>query len=112
MKSLIKLALAALVTYAAWNAGNAWLEFIKVKDAIEELTTFGTKLSDDELRAKVVETAYQHGITFDGDVLIRRETQHTYVDATYTQRVSVMPWYVYPWKFEVHVDALTLSGLK
>lgn len=112
MKTLVKLALAALVTYAAWNAGNAWLEYIKLKDAIEEVAKFGTKLTEDDLRDKVVETAQEHGITFDTAVTVRRETPHTFIDAAYTEPVNLMPWYVYQWKFEVHVDALTLGGLR
>lgn len=112
MKSLIKLALAALVTYAAWNAGNAWLEYIRLRDAVEEVAKFGTKLSDDELRDKVFEAAQQRGVTFDSGVTVRRETPHTYIDASYIQPVNLLPWYVYPWKFDVHVDALTLGGLR
>jgi hypothetical protein len=112
MKTLIKLALAAAITYAAWNSGNAWLDYIRLKDSIDEVAKFGTKLSDDDLRDKVVEAAQQRGVTFDGAVEVRRLTPHTYIDAAYTQPVNLLPWYVYPWKFEVHVDALTLGGLR
>lgn len=112
MKTLIKLALAAMVTYAAWNAGNAWLEYIRLKDAIEEISKFGTKATEDELREKVLDTAQQHGISFDTAVTVRREGPHTYIDAGYTNPVNLLPWYVYQWKFEVHVDTLTLGGLR
>ena len=112
MKTLIKLALAAAITYAGWNSGNAWLEYIKLKDAVEEVAKFGTKLSDDELRDKVVDAAQQRGVTFDGEVLVRRSAPHTYIDGSYTRPVNLLPWYVYPWKFEVHIDAITLGGLR
>jgi len=112
MKSLIKLALAGLVTYAAWNAGNVWLDYIKLKDAVSEAAQFGTKLSDDDLRSKVVDIGQQHGIAFSGDVNVRRENNHTLVDASYTEPVNILPWYAYPWTFDVHVDTMVLGGLK
>ncbi|HZT76844.1 MAG TPA: hypothetical protein VFA27_09310 [Vicinamibacterales bacterium] len=110
MKTLIKLALAAAITYAAWNAGNAWVTYIKFKDDVEQLAAFGTKMGDDELRAKVLEAAAQRSITLNDDVAVRRAPGHTLVDGSYTQPINVLPWYVYPYTFEVHVSAVTLQG--
>ena len=110
MKSLIKLALAALVTYAAWNAGQAWLKYIKFKDDVEQLAQFSTKVTEDDLRTKVLEAAAQHSVSLDDDVTVRRESARTYVDGSYTELINVLPWYTYPYKFEVHVNAVTLQG--
>jgi hypothetical protein len=110
MKQLIKLAIAALITYAAWNAGNAWLTFFKFKDDVEQLAAFGTKMSDDDLRARVLEAASQRSVSLNDDLAVRREHEHTYVDASYTSAINVLPWYAYPWTFEVHVNAITLQG--
>jgi hypothetical protein len=110
MKALIKLALAALVTYAAWNAGNAWLKYIRFKDDIEQLAQFGTKLSDDDLRARVLEAASQRSVSLDEGLAIRRDTDHTYVDGSYTESVNVLPWYAYPYTFQIHINALTIQG--
>jgi hypothetical protein len=110
MKALLKLALAALITYGAWNAGQAWLNYIRFKDDIEQIAQFGTKLSDDDIRGRVVEAASQRSVTLNQDVAVRRDTDHTYVDTSYTQSINVLPWYVYPYTFEVHVNALTIQG--
>ena len=111
MKSLIKLALAALVTYGAWNLGNAWLEYIRFKDDVTQLAQFGNKLSDDDLKDKVLATAAEHTVTFN-DLSVRRENQATLVDGSYTQPVNLLPWYAYPWTCQVHVETLTMGGLK
>ena len=110
MKQLIKLAIAALITYAAWNAGNAWLGYIRFKDDVEQLAAFGTKMSDDELRAKVLDAASQRAVSLNDDLVVRRENAHTFVDASYTDAVNILPWYQYPWTFEIHVSAITLQG--
>ncbi len=110
MKQLIKLAIAALITYAAWNAGNAWLVYIKFKDDVEQLAAFGTKMSDEELRAKVLEAASQRSVSLNDEVGVRRENQRTYIDTSYNDAINVLPWYTYPYTFEVHVSALTLQG--
>ena len=112
MKSLIKLALAAFVTYAAWNAGNAWLTFIRFKDAVTELAQYGDKLSDDDLKDKVTAAAAAQSIPLRDTLTVRREHEHTFVDGSYTQPIYVLPWYAYPWTFEIHVETFTLSGLK
>lgn len=110
MKQLIKLAIAALITYCAWNAGNAWLTYFKFKDDVEQLAAFGTKMSDDELRTRVLEAASQRSVSLNDDLAVRRERERTYVDASYTSSINVLPWYTYPWTFEVHVNAITLQG--
>ena len=111
MKTIIKLALAALITYAAWNGANAWLTYFKFKDAVTELAQFGSKLSEEDLKGKVLQTASEYSVPLtEDDVKVRRENSKTFVDASYTQPINVLPWYVYPYTFELHVDALTLEG--
>ena len=110
MKTLIKLALAALVTYAAWNAGQAWLKFIKFRDDVEQLAQFSTKTTEEDLRTKVLEAASQHSVSLNDDLAVRRESARTYVDTSYTESIQVLPWYTYPYRFEVHVNAVTLQG--
>lgn len=112
MKQLIKLALAALITYAAWNAGNAWLTYVKFRDDVTQLTQYGGKLSDEELHGRILEVANQRSVplTDDAFTIRRDERQHTYVDGRYTQSVNVLPWYAYPYTFEFHTDTFTLEG--
>ncbi len=110
MKQIIKLAIAALITYAAWNAGNAWLTYFKFKDDVEQLAAFGTKMSDEELRTRVLEAATQRSVSLNDDLAVHRQNDRTYVDTSYNQAINVLPWYAYPWTFEIHVNAITLQG--
>ena len=112
MKQLLKLALAAGITYAAWNAGNAWLTYIKFRDAVSELTQYGTNLSEEELHDKVLGTANDHSVPLavDAFTVHRDQRQHTLVDGHYTQPINVLPWYAYPFTFEFHTDTFTLDG--
>jgi hypothetical protein len=112
MKTIIKLALAGLVTYGAWNAGNAWLSFVKFRDAVTELTQYGAGLSDDQLHDKVLEAASEHSVPLGAEefTLRRDDRQHTYVDGRYTQPIYVLPWYAYPYTFEFHTDTFTIPG--
>jgi hypothetical protein len=115
MKQLVKLAIAALITYAAWNGGNAWLTYFRFRDAVSEASQFGASLSDDQLRAKVLQLAAEHSIDLsDGAVTVRRdsERQHTYIDGSYMQTINVLPWYSRPFTFTWHTDTLSLTSPK
>lgn len=111
MKAIVKLALAALVTYAAWNAANAWLTYFKFKDGVTQASQFGAGLSEDELRAKILAVAEEHSIPITEDSFtIRRDSRkHTLIDGRYTQSINVLPWYAYPYTFEWHVDTFVIT---
>jgi hypothetical protein len=40
-------------------------------------------------------------------IRVRRADNHTLVDATYTERIEILPRYFYPWEFNVNVDTFT-----
>ena len=83
------------------------------KDVITGLTvddSFYRAQGEHDLRAKVLEAATQHSVSLNDDVTVRRESARTYVDGSYTENIQVLPWYTYPYKFEVHVNAVTLQG--
>jgi hypothetical protein len=115
MKAIIRLALAALIAYAAWNVANAWLTYEKFKDAVTELSQHGTELSDDQLRDKIVAAGSEYSVPMDeSSFTLRRDgtTHHTYIDGSYTQPIYVMPWYAYPYTFTWHIDTFVLQGIK
>lgn len=115
MKALVKLAIAALVTYAAWNGANAWLTYVRFKDAVSELSQFSPGLSEDQLREKIIALAAEHSIGLAEDsVIVRRDgdRQHTLIDGSYTQTINVLPWYSRPFTFAWHTDTLSLTPSK
>ncbi len=115
MKSLISLAVAALVTYAAWNVANAWLTYVRFKDAVTQASQAGDALTPDQLRQKVLALAAQYSVPVDAESLTvarDRATHHTVIDGQYQQRLAVLPWYEYPYTFTWHVDTFVLAGLR
>ncbi len=40
---------------------------------------------------------------------MRRKPNHLLIDATYSERIELLPRYFYPWEFKVDVDVLTIS---
>lgn len=114
MKALIRLALTALVTYAAWNAANAWLTYFKFKDAVTEASQYGAELSMDQLHERVMSIASEHGVPLDeeGFTIQRDVRHHTLIDGRYTQPINVLPWYSRPFVFEWHVDTFVLPVAK
>jgi hypothetical protein len=115
MKSLLSLAIAALVTYAAWNAANAWMTYFRFKDAIAEASQSGGKLTVDQLRDRVLALGMEYSVPVDEDALsVTRDdqTHHTVIDGRYRQPIAILPWYQYPYTFTWHVDTFVLTGLK
>jgi len=111
MKALIKLAIAALITYGAWNAASAWLTFFRFKDAVTQASQVGEALTPDQLRDKVLALASQYSLPLDEDaVTVTRDqiSHHTLIDGHYSQPIAVLPWYQYPYTFGWHVDTFVV----
>lgn len=114
MKQLIKLAIAALVTYAAWNGANAWLTYFRFRDTVSEISQFSAGLSEDQVRQKVLDAASERSIPLaEHAVTVRRDDRdHTFIDGTYVQTINVLPWYSYPFTFTVHTETMVVIAPK
>lgn len=112
MKVILKFIVVALIANAIWHVGSAFASYSKFKDsvyaaAMEKGTT------EDGLRQKTVELASTYDLPVTGDlVTIRSEEHHTIVEARFTQPISVLPGYQYPWPFSMTVDAYVLTPVK
>ncbi|RPI48776.1 MAG: hypothetical protein EHM55_25035 [Acidobacteria bacterium] len=108
MKAIIKLVIAALVVHATWRAGNVYLRYYQFKDNVQQAAQFSDRRPEHELRERVMSLAGQYEIPLAPEALqVRREDNHTIVDATYTERIELLPRYFYPWEFKVNVDTFT-----
>ncbi len=109
IKTIIKLAIVALLANALWRIGNAYLSYYKFKDAVAELAIYSSGKSDDQIKDKVMELAASYDEPLSADaVTIRREEHHTYIDGAYTKPVAVFPGYEYQWQFSLNVDGYVL----
>jgi len=108
MKTIIKLVVAALIVHATWRTGNVYLRYYQFKDNVHQAAQFSDRRPESELRERVMSLAEQYQIPLDPEALrVRRQDNHTIVDANYTERIEILPRYFYPWDFKVNVDTFT-----
>ena len=111
MKTLLKLVVVALVANATWRVGSAYVTFYRFKDAVQTVTQFRGEKSDYQVRRRILELAGDFDVPISDEALsIRQDSNHTYVDASYTRPVDLLPGYTYPWPFTIHTDTLSLTG--
>jgi hypothetical protein len=111
MKLLIKLVIAALVINACWRASVVTLRYFQFKDECQQLALFGAQKSEADLQKRMVQTANDMGLPIAPEnITVRRTENHTLVDATYTERVEIVPTYIYPYEFRLNLDVLTLGS--
>jgi hypothetical protein len=106
LKTLVKLAVAALLANAVWRVGSAYLAYYRFTDSVEETLKFGARKPSAEIHQRVLDLAGQYDIPIDEEtVAVRRDDGgHTFVDGSYVQAVDLLPWYRYQWPFTVHID--------
>jgi hypothetical protein len=110
MKFLIKLALAGLVAYGTWQLGSAYASDYRFKDSTREAALV-PRVTDAQLRARVLELASENDVPLDDDDLqVRHDQSHIYVDASYVRDVNLLPWYRYPLHFGWSIDVFIVSG--
>jgi hypothetical protein len=110
IKTLIKLALVALVIHACWRSGNVFLRHYKFKDAVHETALFSATKSDAQVQARVLELAQQLDLPVQPEnITIRHEENRIVINAVYTDQIELIPTKFYPWEFKVDVDAFNAN---
>jgi hypothetical protein len=111
LKFIIKLGISALLTYATWHVGSAYVGYYRLKDAAEQ-AALTPGLTDAQLRTRVMQMAEENGAQIEEERLdVRRDARHIFVDAAYVQPIEVLPGYRYPWHFEWSVDVLIIPPM-
>ena len=112
MKAILRLIVVALVANALWHVGSAFSSYYKFKDSVHAAAMEKGK-SEDGLRQKIVELASTYDMSVTEDmVTIKSEEHHTIVEASFTQPISLLPGYQYPWPFSMIVDAYVITPVK
>jgi hypothetical protein len=113
IKTIIKLAIVALLANAVWRVGSAYISFYKFKDAVSELALHSKGKSVDEIKSKVLELAEMYDEPLDADdVSVRREDPHTIVESSYKKQVLLAPGFEYAWPFTLNVDEMVINPTK
>jgi hypothetical protein len=111
MKTIIKLAIAALIINASWRVGSVFWRYYRFKDEVQQAALFGSSRSESDLQKSVVETAERMQLPVAPEsVSVHREENHTFINATYTEQVQLVPTYYFPYQFNMNLDVLTLGG--
>src|SRR5574338_669400 len=101
LRRVIELLVALVLIYAGWHAGVAYFHYYQFTDAIGELALFAGTSTEDQLKERVVQLAQQYKIPLDPSVItIHTNPDVTQITAPYTERVNLLPNYVYDWKLE------------
>jgi hypothetical protein len=109
MKALIKLIIAALLLHATWRAGTVYFRYYQFKDEVQQTALFSGSRSENDLHKRVMELADEFRVPLDPDrVTVRRQNNHTRINATYEERVELLPRYFYPWRLTLNVDEFTI----
>lgn len=105
VKSILKLAIVAVIANAVWHTFVPYSAYFKFKDAVEATAQFGFEKPDEELRAKIMALAAEHDVPLTPEgFTLKREDRHTLIDGSYTQSIELFPGFVYPFTFTWHTD--------
>jgi len=112
IKTILKLALVALIANATWQALNAYWPHYKFEDAVRATVQYRGDRSDAQLRTRILELAANYDVPLDEENLdVRRDEAHTIVDASYVRAVNLAPGYTLRWPFTLHVTTLSIETL-
>jgi hypothetical protein len=110
MRTLIKLALAALVIHATYQIGSAYWDHYQFTDAVQQVAQFGESEPMAEIKNRVMELAAERNLPIADDAItVTRAQRRIDVDGAYTREILLVPGYKRPWTFTVDVVVITLN---
>jgi hypothetical protein len=127
VKTIIKIAIALLLVNGVVRCGLAYWNFYRFEDALQQLAQFAERRSDKQLCDEANEAALSYAIPLGpGGLTIFRGNFAPYscdgtpsaiapggaqpgtqirIEGVYTERIAILPGYLYPWEFRPAVKA-------
>jgi hypothetical protein len=113
MRTVLKLAVVALLANAAWHLFGAFSPNYKFQDSVQYAALNRNQMTDEALQEKIVELASQFDVPVTAaDVSVTHRNTHTIVDLSYVRPIELAPGFRYPWPFSIHLDVISLPSLK
>ena len=108
IKTIVKLALVALLANATWHVFVVYLAHYKFKDSVNSTAQFGGEKTEAQLRDRILELAGEFDVPVtDANLSIRIDGHRTIVESSYTRPVELAPGFKYQWPFTMRVDLFT-----
>ena len=114
MKTIIQIAVAAILLTASVQGGRAAFKHYQFVDAIQEAMLFAGSRTEDQIADRVIQLAGDYQIPLEpGNVSVQRAPYQIIIDAPYTDTVNVLPgFYSRSWDFETKVNVRLLEDTR
>jgi hypothetical protein len=100
---LVSLLLVSAVAYFAFNIGEVYLRFYRLKDAMVQEARFAHNRDDNAIRLRLAAVADSLGLPDDaGRMVIRRDSRRIVISTDYTEHVE-LPMFVREFRFAPQV---------
>jgi hypothetical protein len=107
IRTLIKLALVALVANALVRTVPVYWNYFKFRDAVQETARFSGKRSEQDVQERVLSIANRFDIPIAiGDIRVRKDGEKTFVETAYDTKIEYFPGRTYPVHFDVRVEGV------
>ncbi len=111
LSRIIKLAITALCVFAAWNIGSAYWAHYQFDDKVQQIAQFEVDKDEQVIRSQILDEASRLGLPVTEEkVSVRRQSDHLYIDVSYTRQVQVLPRFEKPWTFTVTAHGWFVPG--
>jgi hypothetical protein len=109
-RTFVKVGIFLLIVHALYRFVPVYFHYQQFKDAVHETALFSRQQTDPQIIDRVMELAdkYQIPLSREG-VQVRRQGEHTLIDASYVESIEWLPTYKRPWQFNVGEDALIVG---
>ena len=107
IKSLIKLALVVIVVHGAVKVVPVFWNYVRFRDACEEIAKFSSKLPEPDIQKRVLAKASQFEIPVSQEaVKVRKQGALTFITADYTADLEYFPTRFHTYSFAVKVQGV------
>src|SRR5690242_10849353 len=112
MKTVIKLAISAVIFWGCFNVAAALLNEYRFEDKVHDALLFDARMTDAEIVKMVLQTAADYDIPITANQIgITQRGPDIVVDMTYTTDVKIIPGvFSWPWTFTPSASTKVLVG--
>ena len=111
IKTVVKLALLALVANATWHLFVAYSAHYKFKDSVQYAAQNRGDKTDEQLHDYIMSLAAEGDVPVPSEgVVVTHVGTATAVTASYTRPLDLLPNRAYPWTFSFRIDTYTLQA--